>query len=106
MLTVTPKAVEKITDFLKTQKEESCIRLFLSDGGCSGPAISMALDEEENNDEVIKEGEITFLVDKTLMEQAKPINIDFVEAETGSGFSISSNLPQGSGCSSCSSCSS
>ena len=33
MLTVTEKANEKITDFLKEQKDPSYIRLFLSEGG-------------------------------------------------------------------------
>lgn len=33
MLTVTEKANEMITDFLKAQKDPSYIRLFLSEGG-------------------------------------------------------------------------
>ncbi len=33
MLTVTETANEKITDFLKAQKEPSYIRFFLSEGG-------------------------------------------------------------------------
>lgn len=105
MLTVTEKANEKITDFLKAQKDPSYIRLFLSEGGCSGPSIGMALDEPSENDEIIKDNGVTYLIDKTLLEQAKPINVDFVETERGSGFSISSGLPRGTGCSSCSSCS-
>ena len=106
MLTVTEKANEKITDFLKAQKDPSYIRLFLSEGGCSGPSIGMALDEPSDNDEIIKDNGVTYLIDKMLLEQAKPISVDFVETETGSGFSISSSLPKGDGCSSCSSCSS
>lgn len=33
MLTVTETANEKISDFLKAQKDPSYIRLFLSEGG-------------------------------------------------------------------------
>lgn len=33
MITVTEKANEKITDFLKAQKDPSYIRFFLSEGG-------------------------------------------------------------------------
>ena len=33
MLTVTEKANEMISDFLKAQKDPSYIRLFLSEGG-------------------------------------------------------------------------
>ena len=105
MITVTEKANEKITEFLKAQKDQSYIRFFLSEGGCSGPSLGMALDEPSENDEIIKDNGVTYLIDKLLLEQAKPINVDFVETETGSGFSISSALPKGTGCSSCSSCS-
>lgn len=105
MLTVTEKAKEKITDFLKAQKEQSYIRLFFSEGGCSGPSLGMALDEPSENDEIIKDNGVTYLIDKLLLEQAKPISVDFIETETGSGFSISSALPKGTGCNSCTSCS-
>ena len=66
----------------------------------------MALDEPAENDEVIKDNGVTYLVDKGLLEQAKPINVDFVDTERGSGFSITSNLPmsKGDSCSSCTSC--
>ncbi len=105
MLTVTEKANEKITDFLKAQKDPSYIRIFLSEGSCSGPSLGMGLDEPEENDEVIKDNGVTYLIEKTLLDQVKPINVDFIETERGSGFSISSNLQKGGGCSSCSSCS-
>lgn len=52
----------------------------------------MALDEPQENDEVIKDNGITYLIDKELLDQAKPINVDFVESAFGSGFSISSKL--------------
>ena len=64
----------------------------------------MALDEPAENDEVIKDNGVTYLIDKNLLEQAKPISVDFVTSERGSGFSISSNLPKGDSCSSCTSC--
>ena len=64
----------------------------------------MALDEPSDNDEVIKDNGVTYLIDKNLLEQAKPINVDFVTGDRGSGFSITSNLPKGDSCSTCSSC--
>ena len=62
----------------------------------------MALDEPKDDDEVVNEDGITFLINKDLYSQAKPINVDFVESAMGSGFSISSSLNMGSGCGSCS----
>jgi Fe-S cluster assembly iron-binding protein IscA len=58
----------------------------------------MALDEPKDNDEVVKSNGITYLVDKQLLDQVKPITIDFVESGWGSGFSISSNLKKADSC--------
>ncbi|MBW1669270.1 MAG: Fe-S cluster assembly protein HesB [Deltaproteobacteria bacterium] len=64
----------------------------------------MALDEPKEDDEVMNEDGITYLVNKELFEMVKPVRVDFVESVYGSGFSISSNLNTGAGCGSCSSC--
>jgi len=65
----------------------------------------MALDEPHENDEIIEENNITYLMEKELYEQAKPINVDFIESMMGSGFSISSQMNTGAACgTSCSTC--
>ena len=58
----------------------------------------MALDEPKDDDEIVKENGITYLVSKQLFEMVKPITVDFVESAMGSGFSISSNLAKAEGC--------
>jgi iron-sulfur cluster assembly protein len=62
----------------------------------------MALDEPRNEDEVIDEKEIKFVIEKDLLNQVKPINIDFVTTPQGAGFKLDSSLPKGDGCGSCS----
>jgi iron-sulfur cluster assembly protein len=65
----------------------------------------MALDESQGNDEIFTDGGITFLVDKGLLEEVKPINVDFIESDGGGGFKLTSSLAAGAGCgSSCGSC--
>ena len=64
----------------------------------------MALDEPKNDDEILDKNGITYLINKQLFEQVKPVNVDFVESAMGSGFSISSSLNMGGGCGSCTSC--
>lgn len=65
----------------------------------------MALDESQGNDEIFTDKGITFLVDKGLLEEVKPINVDFIESDMGSGFKLTSSLAAGAGCgSSCGSC--
>ena len=59
----------------------------------------MALDGPVENDEIITDKGITFLVEKELLEEVKPINIEFVESEMGAGFMITSSLKKaGGGC--------
>jgi iron-sulfur cluster assembly protein len=62
----------------------------------------MALDEPKDSDEIVKSNGITYLVDKQLLDQVKPITIDFVESGWGSGFSISSSLKKADSCGTCS----
>jgi Fe-S cluster assembly iron-binding protein IscA len=66
----------------------------------------MALDEPKKEDEVFDEKGTKFIIDKDLLNQAKPINVDFIETARGSGFKLSSSLtPAEGGCgSSCGSC--
>jgi len=60
----------------------------------------LALDEPKDTDDTFAIDDYTFLVDKELMAQAKPISIDL----TYMGFQINSSLELGGGCgSSCSS---
>jgi len=45
----------------------------------------MALDEPKDDDEIVKNNGVTFLVNKQLLDQVKPIVVDFV---TPDGFRI------------------
>ena len=102
MLKVTDKASEIIRDFLKDKKAGASIRVFLN-MGCSGPSLGMALDKNRSEtDEVISVGSTTFVIEKDLLNQVKPISIDFVTTPQGAGFKLTSSLPEGGGCGSCS----
>ena len=100
MLQVSEKADEMIKGFFKDKEEPYLLRIFLAQGGWSGPSLGMALDEPQENDEILKDNGVTYLIEKQLLEDVKPINIDFVESAMGSGFSIASNLKkeEGGGC--------
>jgi len=38
----------------------------------------MALDESQENDEIFTDRGITYLIDKNLLEEVKPINVDLL----------------------------
>lgn len=61
----------------------------------------MALDEPHEDDSVFTEAGITYVVNKSLYEQVKPIKVDFVDTPTGSGFEVSSSLEKSCGSCSC-----
>jgi iron-sulfur cluster assembly protein len=65
----------------------------------------MALDEPGTDDKVFDEKGTKFLIDKDVFDQAKPINVDFVDTPQGSGFKLTSSLSAaGGGCGSSCSC--
>jgi iron-sulfur cluster assembly protein len=103
MLEATAMAVEKLNEYFKDNNLSSSLRVFVQQGGCSGPSLALALDEKKLEDEVYTNQEITFLVEKSLLKQCGDITIDFVDAGPRSGFSIRSTIPLpggGGGCSS------
>ena len=63
----------------------------------------MALDGPLASDETFTEQGVTFVVDKKLLEDAKPISIDFIESAMGSGFLLKSGLKAAEGDDCCSS---
>jgi Fe-S cluster assembly iron-binding protein IscA len=46
----------------------------------------MSLDEPKRFDAVLTEQSIMFAIDKDLLEEVKPVRIDFIEAGGQSGF--------------------
>ena len=64
----------------------------------------MALDEPREADEVFEEQGITFLMEKELFDQVKPVNVDFIESDRGSGFKVSSSVDASSACGTSCSC--
>jgi len=63
--------------------------------------LGLALDEPQTDDEVFKEGGITYAINRQLYERVKPIQIDFVDTPRGSGYHISSSLAKTCGSCSC-----
>jgi Fe-S cluster assembly iron-binding protein IscA len=100
MFTVSEKAGNMIKDFLKSQHGLGIVRVFLQPGCCGGGTLGMALDEQAENDITFVDQEITFVIDRALFEELRPIGIDFVESPQGSGFALTSKLSAGGGCSS------
>jgi len=64
----------------------------------------MALDESRENDQVFDDRGLTYVVEKALYENIKPIRVDYVNSAMGSGFNISSSMAIGQSCGGSCSC--
>jgi len=64
----------------------------------------MALDESRENDEVFDDKGITYVVEKALYENVKPIRVDYINTPMGSGFNISSSMQTNTSCGGSCSC--
>jgi len=96
MLEVTKLATDKLNEYFKN-KEREPIRIFLNSGGCGGPSLAMALDEQKDTDDVFDIDGFKYIVDKELMKEAEPIKVDFAHF----GFQLDCSLEFEEGCSAC-----
>ena len=103
MLDVSDLANEKLIEYVKSNNISSKLRVAVMQGGCSGPSLGLALDDEKETDKSFVKQNLTFLVEKDLLEQCGTISVNYVDAGPRSGFSISSANPlpgAGDGCNS------
>ena len=96
MLKITTAAQKEFNDYFKG-KEIKPVRIFLANQGCGGPSIGLAIDESQKDDIFYNIGSVKYIVNKELMSDARPIEIDYKEGS----FAITSNLNLGGGCSAC-----
>ena len=61
----------------------------------------MAQDEPQEKDATFTEQGVAFVIDRDLLEEVKPVGVDFVESEGRADFKISSSLPDPGDCGSC-----
>ncbi len=99
MINVTESAQQELKSYFES-KELQPIRIHLADGGCSGPRLSLALDEVRDGDKSIEHGAFTFLIHEELAKETGTVTVDMTEY----GFSLDSeNVIAGSGGCGCSS---
>ena len=66
--------------------------------------MRMVLDEPADNDEIFDRDGIQYIIEKSLFETVKPINVDFVTQNGVGGFTVTSNLSGSSTCGGACSC--
>jgi iron-sulfur cluster assembly accessory protein len=101
MLTITPKAAEKITDFLKNETSVAgkSLRLKVAPSGCAGYEYKIAFDDKIAGDKILPQHGFDVIIDEATMPFVEQATIDYSEDETSSGFRIKNPIEKGScGC--------
>lgn len=98
MIEITERAIRLLNDFFK-DTEKKPVRIFVKLGGCGIRSFGVALEKQKKSDEVININDFTFIIDKKLWDQVKPIKID----ADSIAFRISGNgIQANNGCGACS----
>ena len=100
ILSITPSASEKVRELLAQENDPSLgLRIFVAGGGCSGLQYGMTLDEEQEGDTVISQGEFKVLVDEMSLGYINGSEVDYVDSLMGAGFTVNNpNAVSSCGC--------
>ncbi|HEY7571285.1 MAG TPA: iron-sulfur cluster insertion protein ErpA [Nitrososphaeraceae archaeon] len=90
VITITPKAAEKVAEFMKQEGNNNLyLRVYVSGGGCSGLSYGMGFEEKaEEDDSIIEQNGVKVLIDGYSQRYLKGANVDYVDSLMGSGFKI------------------
>jgi len=101
IITVTPSAVQAISDLLKERNLEGyALRLFVAGRSCSGYQYGMSLDNSIIETDIsINVENIKVVIDNASMEYMKGAKLDFIDDERGKGFLVDNpNAASSCGC--------
>lgn len=100
VVTMTPTALEKVQELLTQENDPSLgLRIFVAGGGCSGLQYGMTLDEEQEGDTVLPQGQFRVFVDEMSLEYIKGSQVDYVDSLMGAGFTVNNpNAVSSCGC--------
>ncbi len=100
MVTITPKAVEKVKAFLEDEENKGkALRVYVEGGGCSGFQYGLAFDDKKELDAIVPSDGFEIAIDPVSSMYLQGAKIDFVEGLYGTGFKIDNpNATGGCGC--------
>jgi iron-sulfur cluster insertion protein len=93
MVTITPKAEEKIRELIKEEQEAVGLRIYVRGGGYHGYQYGMAFEAKvADDDTVIEKGDVSVILDSQSAPLLSGAQVDYVDSLQGSGFAV--NNPQ------------
>jgi iron-sulfur cluster assembly accessory protein len=88
MIELTERAIQKITALATAALPEQRLRLFVSEGGCSGMEYGMKFDFPAYGDERFGDARCEIVIDATSLEKISGSVLDFDDGLHGTGFSV------------------
>lgn len=90
MITITENASTKVAELLQDEPEANGLRVFIQGGGCAGFNYGFAFENEINEDDfVVEQTSVKFIVDSMSMQYLQGATIDYKEDLMGAEFVIS-----------------
>lgn len=89
MVTMSPKAEEKIRELMQEEKDTVGLRVYVRGGGCHGYQYGMAFESKLSDDDtVIEKGDVKIIMDSQSAPLLSGTEVDYVDSLQGSGFAI------------------
>jgi iron-sulfur cluster insertion protein len=89
MVTITPKAAEKIRELMQEEKDTVGLRVYVRGGGCHGYQYGMSFESKLSDDDtVIEKGDVSVIMDSQSAPLLSGAEVDYVDSLQGSGFAI------------------
>lgn len=89
MITISANATKKVAELLKEEENAIALRVYVQGGGCSGLQYGFTWEDQVNDDDFLVEQEsIKFLVDPISLQYLQGATIDYKEDIDGSHFVI------------------
>jgi iron-sulfur cluster assembly protein/iron-sulfur cluster insertion protein len=89
MITLTERAAKHIKVLAKEKASgDQILRLFVEAGGCSGLEYGMSFDSPKEDDHLLEDHGIRFVMDPTSFEYMQGSEVDFDDGLNGKGFDI------------------
>lgn len=70
---------------------ESFVRIYIQAFGWGGPKFGIALDEQKENDYIVKDDELNYVVEKDLIDRYGGFEVDYSKGWLYKGFEVRTN---------------
>lgn len=89
MISFTDNAVAQVQEMQKEKGgQDQRLRIFVEAGGCSGLEYGMSFDSAKEDDQVLENNGISFLVDATSLAYLDGSEVHFDDGLNGKGFEV------------------